>query len=210
MPRINRPEFEKAEAKVGGGGGFAQMEPGVYELYIQAIRTEWDTKNGHTRGLEKQCVKIVWDVASGEFANNFSDAYFVDWDGNPDPELDYRHSTILSWKNYDYLKGRFDALNAANPAFDALAAFDAIPDDAYDPKQWGAFVGKRFWAVIDGELKLNKNGYDTWLLDVGAWITPEMVRSGDFPEPRITDSRKGGSQQGDKPALASQGATYAV
>lgn len=206
MPKLNREEYSKAEAKQGGGG-FEQMEPGVYELYIQAIRTEWDTKNGHTRGLEKQCVKVVWDVASGPFEKKYTDAYFVDWEGQPDPEKDYMHSTMLSWKNMEYLKGKFEAIDKNNSAFDSFAAFDAIPDDAYDPKQWAQFVGKRFWAVIDGEVDLNDNGYDRWKLDVGAWITPEQVRSGDHPEPKVTDNRakpKGGG------APASMGATYNV
>ena len=201
MPYINRAEYNSAEAKQGGGGGFAQMEPGVYELYIQAIRTEWDTKSGHTDGIAKQCVKVVYDVASGDFADRYSDAYFMDWDGRPDPDKDYRHSTILSWKNYEYLKGRFEALDAANPGFNALAAFEGIPDaEAHDPQRWGQFVGKRFWAVIDGEVSLNDNGYDRWTLDVGAWITPEQARTGEHPEPKVTDSRKkqpGGAQRGN-------------
>lgn len=201
MPKVNRPEFEKAEAKVGGGSGFAQMEPGVYELYIQAIRTEWDTKNGHTVGPKKECVKVVWDIASGDFEKNFTDAYFVDWEGQPDPEKDYRHSTIFSWKNYEYLKGRFNALDAANPGFNSLAAFEAIPDDDQTPEMWSQFVGKRFWAVIDGTVSLNDNGYDRWVLDVGAWITPEQAKSGDHPEPRITDNRTK-PNSGQKPSTA--------
>lgn len=190
MPKIDRNEYASAEAKIGGGGGFEQMEPGVYELYIQAIRTEWDTKNGHTDGLSKQCVKVVWDVASGPFEKKFTEAYFVDWEGKPDPDKDYMHSCYLSWKNLEYLKGRFEALNAANAGFDALAAFEA--------DQWNMFVGKRFWAVIDGTVDINDNGYDRWKLEVGAWITPEQARSGEHPEPKTTDNRK-------KPSQAVQG-----
>lgn len=201
MPKIDRNEYMNTEAKTGGGGGFAQMEPGVYELCIQAVRTEWDTLNGHTDGIAKQCVKIVYDVASGEFEKRYSDAYFVDWDGKPDPEKDYAHSCYLSWKNVGYLKGRLQALDAANPGFDSLAAFEA--------DRWDMFVGKRFWAVLDGEVDLNDNGYDRWKLDVAAWVTPEQVRSGDFPEPKVTDNRskpKGGGSIAPK----TYGATYDV
>ena len=190
MPKIDRNEYASAEAKIGGGGGFEQMEPGVYELYIQAIRTEWDTKNGHTDGLSKQCVKVVWDVASGPFEKKFTEAYFVDWEGKPDPDKDYMHSCYLSWKNLEYLKGRFEALNAANAGFDALAAFEA--------DQWNMFVGKRFWAVIDGTVDINDNGYDRWKLEVGAWITPEQARSGEHPEPNVKDER--GKKKGGAPA----------
>lgn len=188
MPKIDRNEYASAEAKVGGGGGFEQMEPGVYELYIQDIRTEWDTKQGHTDGLKKQCVRIVWDVASGQFEKKYTESYFVDWEGKPDPEKDYMHSCYLSWKNMDYFKGRIQALNAANPGFDALAAFEA--------DQWQMFLGKRFWAVIGGTVDINDNGYDRWKLDVEAWITPEQAKSGDHPEPTVKDERgkpKGGA-----------------
>lgn len=194
MPKIDRNEYMNAEAKQGGGG-FAQMEPGVYELYIQAIRTEWDTKNGHTKGEDKQCVRIIWDVASGDFERKFTDAYFVDWSGQPDPEKDFMHSCFLSWKNLEYLKGRFEAINAANGGFDALSAFEAIPDKGMAPEHWQQFINKRFWAVVDGTVTLNDNGYDRWALDIGAWITPEQARTGEHPEPQITDNRtkaKGG------------------
>lgn len=198
MPKIDRNEYASAEAKVGGGGGFEQMEPGVYELYIQAVRTEWDTKQGHTDGLNKQCVRIVWDVASGQFEKKYTEAYFVDWEGKPDPEKDYMHSCYLSWKNMDYFKGRIQALNAANPGFDALAAFEA--------DQWQMFLGKRFWAVVGGTVDINDNGYDRWKLDVEAWVTPEQAKSGDHPEPTVKDER-GKPKNG---APAAYGATLNV
>lgn len=198
MPKIDRNEYASAEAKIGGGGGFEQMEPGVYELYIQAVRTEWDTKQGHTDGLKKQCVRVVWDVASGQFEKKYTEAYFVDWEGKPDPEKDYMHSCYLSWKNMDYFKGRIQALNAANPGFDALAAFEA--------DQWQMFLGKRFWAVIGGTVDINDNGYDRWKLDVEAWITPEQAKSGDHPEPTVKDER-GKPKNG---APAAYGATLNV
>ena len=198
MPKIDRNEYASADAKVGGGGGFEQMEPGVYELYIQAIRTEWDTKQGHTDGLKKQCVRIVWDVASGQFEKKYTESYFVDWEGKPDPEKDYMHSCYLSWKNIEYFKGRIQALNAANPGFDALAAFEA--------DQWQMFLGKRFWAVVGGTVDINDNGYDRWKLDVEAWITPEQAKSGDYPEPTVKDER-GKPKNG---APAAYGATLNV
>lgn len=200
MPKIDRAEYMSTESKQGGGSGFAQMEPGVYELRIQAIRTEWDTKNGHTDGLAKQCVKLVYDVASGDFAEHYSDAYFMGWDGRPDPEMDYRHSCFLSWKNLAYFKGKMEALAAANPGFDPLAAFEA--------DRWEMFVGKTFWAVIDGEVSLNDNGYDRWTLDVGAWITPEQARTGEHPEPKVTDNRK--KPKGGGSAPSAYGATLNV
>ena len=180
MPNINMADYNKAEAKVGSSGGIEQMEPGIYELCIQAVRLEWDTKNGHTDGLSKQCVRIVYDVASGPFAQKYSEAYFLDWSGQPLEDKDFMHSCFLSWKNLEYFKGRIEALNAANPGFDALAAFNA--------DRWEMFVGKRFWAVVDGTVTLNDNGYDRWTYDVGAWLTPQQAMSGEY-EAKVTDNR---------------------
>lgn len=188
MPKIDRNEYMSTEAKLGGGSSFEQMEPGVYELYIQAIRTEWDTRNGHTDGNQKQCVRVIWDVASGQFEKKFTDAYFIEWDGTPNAQKDFMHSCFLSWKKMPYLKSKFAALDAANPGFDSFAAFSAIPDVS-TPDDWKIFVGKRFWAVVDGEVSLNDNGYDRWTLNVNAWITPEQAKSGQHPEPIVTDNR---------------------
>lgn len=213
MPVIDRAEYEKAEIKQGGGG-FAQMEPGVYELYIQAIRTQWTKKDGTvTDGIANKCVRVVWDVASGPFEKKYTEAYFVDWEGRPSEDKDFMHSDMLSWKNIEYFKGKMEALNAANSAFDALAAFTGIPDEeARDPRRWGMFVGKRFWAVVDGEVSLNDNGYDKWRLEIGAWITPEQARTGEHPEPKVTDNRKkpaaGGA--GGGAIMQPGGASYAV
>ena len=59
MPKIDRTEYMGAEAKQGGGGGYTQMEPGVYELYIQAVRTEkskyaWNIMRGKIVELYEQ------------------------------------------------------------------------------------------------------------------------------------------------------------
>ena len=210
MPFIDKAEYGKAEAKQGGGG-FAQMEPGVYELYIQAIRTSWSKKDGSvTDGVANKCVKVVWDVASGPFEKKYTEAYFTDWDGRPDPDKDFMHSDILSWKNLDYFKGKMEALNADNDAFDALAAFMGIPDEeARDPQRWGMFLGKRFYAVLGGSVSLNDNGYDRWTLDVQAWITPEQARTGEHPEPKVEDNRAKASGPASS-MMQLGGASYAV
>ena len=187
MPVINRAEYNNATAKVGSSGGIEQMEPGIYELSIQAIRLNWTKKDGTvTDGLSKQCVKVVYDVASGPFAQKYSDAYFMDWNTQPKEDMDFMHSCFLSWKNLDYFKGRIEALNADNPGFDALAAFEA--------DRWDLFIGKKFWAVVDGTVTLNDNGYDRWTYDVGAWLTPQQAASGEY-KANVTDNRvRGGSQ----------------
>ena len=179
MPKIDRASYNSAEARTGSNS-IEQMEPGIYELEIQAIRTEWDTRNGHTDGISKHCVRVVYDVASGPFAQKYSDAYFIDFGGKPLEDKDFMHSCFLSWKNLEYFKGRIEALNANNAGFDALAAFEA--------DRWDMFIGKKFWAIVDGTVTLNDNGYDRWTYDVGAWLTPEQAYSGEF-EAKTTDNR---------------------
>ena len=182
MPYIDMNEYNNAEAKQGGGGGIEQMTPGVYELMIQAVRLEWKKADGTvTDGLSKKCAAFVWDVASGDFAWRYSDAYFMDWNGKPDPDKDFMHREFVSWSDLGYLKGKFEVLKACNPGFDPMAAFQA--------DQWDMFVGKTFWAVIDGTVTLNKNGYDRWTYDIGEWLTPEQVRTGDHREAKTTDER---------------------
>lgn len=182
MPYIDMNEYNKAEAKQGGGG-IEQMEPGVYELMIQAVRLKWTKADGtETDGLAKKTVAFVYDIASGDFAFKYSDPYFMDWDGKPDPEKDFMHREFVSWSNLDYLKGKFEVLEACNPGFDPLAAFQA--------DQWDMFVGKKFYAIIDGTVTLNAKGYDKWTYDVGDWLTPEQERTGNHREAKVTDNRR--------------------
>lgn len=199
MPYIDMTEYSKAEAKQGGGG-IEQMTPGVYELMIQAVRTQWTKKDGTvTDGIAKKTVMLVWDVASGDFALKYSDPYFLDWENKPDPDKDFMHREFMSWSNLDYLKGKFEVLKACNPGFDPLAAFQA--------DQWDMFVGKTFWAVVDGTVTLNDKGYDRWALEVGEWLTPEQVRTGDHRDPKETDNRRkhGGGNGGGAAKPASLG-----
>lgn len=199
MPYIDMTEYSKAEAKQGGGG-IEQMTPGVYELMIQAVRTQWTKKDGTvTDGIAKKTVMLVWDVASGDFALKYSDPYFLDWENKPDPDKDFMHREFMSWSNLDYLKGKFEVLKACNPGFDPLAAFQA--------DQWDMFIGKTFWAVVDGTVTLNEKGYDRWALEVGEWLTPEQVRTGDHRDPKETDNRRkhGGGNGGGAAKPASLG-----
>jgi len=182
MPIIDRAKFAQAEAKVGGGS-IEQMEPGIYELRIQAIRLKWAKKDGTvTNGLASECVRVVYDVASGPFEGKYLEDYFVDAYGQPKEDRDFMHSCFLSWKNLDYFKGRIEALNACNPGFDAMAAFEA--------DKWELFTGKKFWAVVDGTVTLNDNGYDRWTYDVSAWLTPQQAASGEY-QAKVTDNRMG-------------------
>ena len=180
MPRIDMDEYNAASES--SGGGFAQMLPGAYVVRIQAVRTEGDTKSGgHWTSDEKKYVKLVYDIAEGEFAGKYSDDYFTDLKGNPLEERDYAHCHYLSWKNMGYLKRQLNAITASNRGFDALAAFRA--------DKWDMFVGKLFGVVLDGEVDTNDRGYDRWRFSVGDVVSADDARTGNCREPRIEDKR---------------------
>lgn len=194
MPKIDREAYEAATETTGGG--IAQMTPGAYVLKIVAIRTEGTDSYGRkwTSG-EKQYVKLVYDVAEGDFEGRYSEPYFIGWDGKPDPDKDYAHCDYLSWKNLGFLKHKLNAITASNPGFDALAAFEA--------DKWDMFVGKVFGAVIDGEVDTNDRGYDRWRLSIGEFASVQDARSGNVREPKVKDNR------GAAPAPASTTGTAA-
>lgn len=176
MPAIDRNEYENAQ-ETGGGGGFAQVMPGAYVLRIQAVRTVGTDYNGKPVDYinDKQYVKLVYDIDEGEHAGHYSDQYFAGED------RDYAHVHYLSFKNMGYFKKQMRALEESNPSWKPL--------DDFEKDNWGAFIGKRFGAVLDGEVDTNDRGYDRWKLSVGDICSVKDVHDGTAREPRITDNR---------------------
>lgn len=173
MPKIDMQAYNEAEET--SGGGFAQMTPGGYVLRIMEVKTEWSTRGGRSNSDEKQCVRVVYDVAEGEFANHFADDF---WKGE---DKDFGHCYYMSWKNMGWLKRQLNAITASNPGFDALAAFQG--------DNWDAFKGKLLGAVMDGTVDTNDRGYDRWKLEVGDVVAVNDIRSGEYRDPKITDER---------------------
>lgn len=201
MPYIDMNDYNNATAKQGGGGGIEQMLPSVQKLMVQAVRTQWTKKDGTvTNGLanpQKGTIALVYDISEGDFAMKYSDAYFMDWEGRPDPDKDYMHREFLSWSNLDYFKGKAEVLKACNPGFDPVAAING--------GQFDMFVGKEFYAIIDGTVTLNTKGYDKWTYEVGEWLTPEQVRTGEHREPKTTDNRMKNGGVTSRPASLGSG-----
>lgn len=146
MPKIDKNAYEAAEAM--GGGEFQRMTAGGYVCRIQAVRTE-----GHDYGRtidyvkEKQYVKLIWDVAEGDFAGKFSDDY---WAGE---EKDWGHQFFMSWKNLGALKNTIQCLEESNPGFDAMAAFEADKWELFIGKQMGLVFGEEEYRANDGSVK---------------------------------------------------------
>ena len=194
--------------------GFKQMEPGAYVVRVQAVRTEW-TERDYQSGLDRDCstandaaVMLVFDIADGEFAGEYSKEYFCNADGTPKPEQDWRHQFKLYWgdlnnqKDAERTRYMLDCFTASNPGFDALAAFEA--------DKWPLFVGKLFGVVLNGTVRTNERGYDQWNLRTSTKpYTVDDIRNGNHAEPRITDKRTQVAAQPSTTAAAAEPSVYA-
>lgn len=158
MPKLDPTEWEAANESTAGGD-FKAMTPGVYMCEIKGVQTEWDTRDGHVTSDERQCVRVLLDVAEGEFAGEFSRPFYAD--------KQYAHVVYMSWKQtaLGMLKHTFKALDEANPGFDSKAAFEA--------DKWTMFVGKRCLVQFDGRERTNDRGY------VNVNVRPERIVTAD-------------------------------
>lgn len=169
MPKIDIDEYNAASEP----SAFEQITPGAYVAKVQKILTEGKSLYGAWTSDEKQYVVVLFDIAEGKFAGEYSRDFYAD--------KDWLHCDYLSWKNIGFLKKKLNAFTNSNPGFDALAAFQA--------DKWEMFVGKLFGVVLDGEVSTNDYGNDRWKLKVGDVIDAQTVRDGKAREPKITDNR---------------------
>ncbi len=182
MPKINMDEYNEAKAI----GENDRLTPGAYIARIIAVRTNGIDKFGHFVDYvnEKQYVKLVFDIAEGEFAGKFSDDF---WYGE---DKDYAHCTYLSWKNLGALKGNMEAIAASNPGFDPMAAFNA---DA-----WHMFVGRYMGLVIGDEEYESDDGEIKTRLRLPNVKSVQDIREGNYRIPatkKIEGSKSGATAQ---------------
>ena len=192
MPVIDSAAYADAEATQGGG--FRQVTPGAYVLRVVDVLTEWEeydsdfggkmahhTRTGPADAGGEDRVKLVYDIAEGELAGEYSRDYYMDG-GRPAANKAWMHWCDYQWSNLGKLKNFNEVLAACNPGFDPMAALTA--------DRWEMFQGRTFGAVLNGTVKTNDNGYDDWTCRCSAQIiTAQQVRDGDFRPPRVTDRR---------------------
>lgn len=171
MPKIDKNQYEAAEAM--GGGEYKRMEAGGYVCTIQAVRTRGTDYNGNEVDYvsDKSYVKLIWDVAEGEFAGKFSDDY---WAGE---DKDYAHQFYLSWKNLGALKNAIQCLDESNPGFDSMAAFES--------DKWALFIGKQFGIVLGEEEYLANDGSVKTRFGFGRIKSVQDIRDGKFKVPPL-------------------------
>lgn len=148
MPsNFNMNDYNNASASTGGGD-FQRMPAGGYVARIQAVRTRGED---YGRVIdypeEKMYIKLIYDIAEGDFAGKYSDEY---WSG---ADKDYGHQIYLSWKNMGAFKGNIQAIEESNPGFDAMAAFTADRYELFIGKLVGIVLGEEEYRANDGSIK---------------------------------------------------------
>lgn len=111
----------------------------------------------------KEYVEVIWDIAEGEFKDNYSDQW-----GEEHP---YAHHFYMSYKDtaLGFLKMILNAISASNPGFDASAAWNGGRLDMFN----GRLVGLN---LRDEEYE--KDGEVRTRLVVGGWAAVQDVRAG--------------------------------
>lgn len=163
MPKINWGDVEEKR-----GGSVSNPPSGAYECRI--TRAFFQTSKN--KGIPQ--VRLVWDVASGSYADSFASA----------PEsIDWKHADDLnlSGKGLGITKHKLHALADANPGFKPTASIDA--------DRWQDFEGKRCYLLVQATVE-TYNGYDQYKYRVVDWLSPEEFRAGDFKVPDTIDNRE--------------------
>ena len=160
------------EAEASTGGDFKRMTAGGYVVRIQAVRTKGED---YGREIdypnEKMYVKLIYDIAEGEFEGKFSDDYWADED------KDWGHQIYLSWKNMGAFKGSMQAIEESNPGFDAMAAFTA--------DKWTLFVGKLVGIVLGEEEYMGNDGTVKIRFTFPRLKSVQDIRAGKFKVPEL-------------------------
>ena len=196
MPKINMRDYEEATASTGD---YQRMGAGGYVAQIQAVRTDGPASYGKGRidyVNSKEYVKLIYDIAEGDFAGRFSDDY---WSGE---DKDYGHQIFLSWKNMGAFKGNIQALDESNPGFDALAAFQA--------DRWELFIGKKVGIVVGEEEYRGNDGTVKTRLGFPRLKSIQDIRAGKFkvPEFKKLDDGQGYNAQPEPAPSGNGGSVY--
>lgn len=185
------PNTTQACTPAKRGGGFRNVPSGGYVCKIVKATRGTHEKTG------RPCVKLLWDIAEGEYAGEFSadvfqrekmdfrhDAYLVESGKNGDDrdEAEKRMDGELLWK-----LGIISESNATPvSSFDAVYAFNLDPN---------LFVGRLVGFTLGEVLTTLRDGRDASKVVVVEWKTVQDIRSGRFAVPRTLDNRQPGCAQ---------------
>jgi hypothetical protein len=122
-------------------GGFANLPAGPYVARIVDM----------VDNEPKEYVELVWDIAEGEHAGHYGDAW-----GAAHP---YAHHLFMSYKEtaLGMLKGRLEAIEKSNPGFDPFAAWDAGRLDMFKGRLLGINLQEEEYLTRDDQVRTRLN-----------------------------------------------------
>ena len=165
-----RPIKGYNEAKASGD--FERLPAGGYVIKITGVKDE--------AAPDKQYLRLVYDIAEGPEAGRYA---------NEDPENDYRHTLIRSYKDtaLGMLKAFIQAVDETNGT-KLGATIEAGLDEQ-------ALVGKKLGVVLAYEEYETNAGDVKERLYVKSCKTADQIRQGDYtvPELKKLKSRKTGA-----------------
>lgn len=128
-----------SEVQASGEGDFKKVPAGAYMGKIVGMRDV----------PEKEFVTLLFDIAEGDYAGFYSDAFYAD--------KEWAHSMTLSYKDkaLGMTKGRLETVAACNPGFDPFAAWDAQRLDMFLGRAVGlVFREEEYYDRRTGEFKV--------------------------------------------------------
>jgi len=157
--------FDNVQAVHGRQG---MLPGGPYVAVV--VRAKEDTT-----GYGNPCLKVVYDIVEGQYANKFADI-------DADVEQDWRHEVEIDTAEAGgaRLKALVDAIAASNPGW------------VWDWNE-GNMVGRVFGLVLqERKITLTKGknkGKDRTYLDFWDAVPADVVRTGQAPVPPVNDKR---------------------
>lgn len=176
MLNINTTGIEPAD--VSGGSGFTKLPAGGYIVKIVDVE--------HNEG--GQYVWLVFDIAEGEHAGYYSDAFNIQrpythrvmMKYSTDESNEERHRTITGM-----LLGRCAVIDACNPGFDSFAAFNAEKWDMFNGKRIGLVVGDEEYQASNGDIRTRLDWFHA------KWRSTDDIAAGNFKVPALKKVDRG-------------------
>lgn len=126
-------------------GGFEKLPAGPY--VVRVVSARYDSMKNYT--------EVVYDIAEGEHAGYYSDAW-----GQTHP---FAHRFFMSYKDkaLSMTKWRLNSFTESNPGFDAMAASDADRFDLFTGRIVGVNIQEEEYEY-NGEVKTRMTVCEVW------------------------------------------------
>ena len=185
MPKLNLDAVEAADV-TSDPKGFVPLPAGGYVVKIVDVEPQ----------DESDRVWFVFDIAAGEHAGYYADAF-----GIQHPQV---HRVMLSWKTsraLGMLKGRLKVIDACNPGFDAVAAFEADKWELFEGRVFGLVMGYEEYTSNSGEQRERPDWFHA------RWKTVEDIDAENYIVPELR-TQDGGPRMPKQPERAASSTVY--